>query len=325
MTDLLQKCTVCGALVDAEDLFCANCGTEAPRDEGAVESLPSTTATHAFECGGCGASMSYDASAGTLRCPFCGSEKLDRKADAKVLSPTRIVPFSVERDAAVDIMRRWLGRGWLRPGNLATHAAVHRIAPVFVPYWIFRAATHSYWTADTSRTPAGARGDWFPMAGEHRGSYSGILIGASGALTPSETWSISPFDLSAGVAPAHVDLENAIVEKFRVSRKYARPLARRDLEEAERRACDARYVPGRSRNVKANLRIENLAGEPVLLPVWIVAYRYEGRLFRFLVNGQSGKAAGQAPTSWRKILAIAGGVVGLAAAIALMTLIAASM
>ena len=72
MSDLLQKCTVCGALVDEEDLFCANCGAEAP-DRRREDDAPQTkSSTYSFQCQGCGASMSYDASAQTLRCPFCG-------------------------------------------------------------------------------------------------------------------------------------------------------------------------------------------------------------------------------------------------------------
>ncbi len=91
MASTLQKCTVCGALLDEEDLFCANCGTEAPQPEGAQEKSHTQIATHNFACEGCGASMSYDASAQTLRCPFCGSEKLHEEKDAKVLAPDRVV------------------------------------------------------------------------------------------------------------------------------------------------------------------------------------------------------------------------------------------
>ena len=36
------------------------------------------------------------------------------------------------------------------------------------------------------------------MSGEHRGSYEGLLVGASGVLTPHETWQIGPFDLDEG-------------------------------------------------------------------------------------------------------------------------------
>ena len=88
MSERLTKCAVCQALLDEEDLFCANCGTEAPM-RGEQHRDESRIATCNFECSGCGASMSYDASAGTLRCPFCGSEKLVSQPDAKILSPER--------------------------------------------------------------------------------------------------------------------------------------------------------------------------------------------------------------------------------------------
>jgi hypothetical protein len=42
-----------------------------------------------------------------------------------------------------------------------------------------------------------------------------------------------------------------------------------------------------------------------------MAYRYRDHVFRFIVNGQTGKSTGQAPVSFRKI----GAVVGIAAAV----------
>jgi predicted RNA-binding Zn-ribbon protein involved in translation (DUF1610 family) len=302
MSDLLAKCPICQALLDEEDLFCANCGVEAPR-QASPEAVPAArTFTHKFQCTGCGASMSYDASAGQLRCPFCGSGDMVRQADAKEIAPRRVVPFVVSEEAAVSTMRAWLGQGFWRPGDLAQQANVVGMTAVYVPYWVFAARTHTYWTADTSRTPPGARASWYPMTGEHQGSYEGVLIGASGALAPAETHALCPFDLGRGVDPSEVDLQNVTVEQFTTARKYARPLARQGLEEMERHACQ-KYVPGNARNVKVNVRIEGLTSEPVLLPVWIMAYRYRDVVFRFLVNGQSGRATGRAPTSWRKIAA----------------------
>ena len=37
----------------------------------------------------------------------------------------------------------------------------------------------------------------------------------------------------------------------------------------------------------------------VLLPVWMAAYKYGGRTFRFVVNGQTGKVQGERP--WSKV------------------------
>ena len=106
---------------------------------------------------------------------------------------------------------------------------------------------------------------------------------------------------SDGVPPEQVDLENVTVEQFSVPRKYARPKARQGLQSIEAQTCRQRYVPGRARNVKVNCRIEGLSSEPVLLPVWIMAYRYRSRVYRFLLNGQTGKETGTAPFSYHKL------------------------
>lgn len=303
MSDLAAKCSVCGSLCDEEDLFCANCGTEIPlREDRKIGRQDVARLTRCnFLCRGCGASMSYDPQAQSLRCPFCGSDDMQQEADAKILSPSQVIPFRLGRDEAVDAMRRWLGRGFWRPGDLAARAAVVEMMPVYVPYWVFRAKTHTFWTADTDQTPPGARGDWCPLSGEHQGEYAGLLVGASGALTAGETAAICPFDLAEGKPPDEVDLDRVTVERFSLGRKYARPIARQSIEQSEVQEVDRLYVPGRSRNVHVNVRVEAMSSQPVLLPVWIMTYRFRDRLYRFLVNGQSGTASGEAPSSVGKI------------------------
>ena len=117
MSELLVKCEVCRSLLDEEDLFCANCGTESPRGKEAPgRKEPSEAAdsarqaTHNFECSGCGASMSFDARAGSLRCPFCASVDMVQQKDAKILAPRRVVPFRLSRDEAVAAMAAFSGR-----------------------------------------------------------------------------------------------------------------------------------------------------------------------------------------------------------------------
>ena len=39
----------------------------------------------------------------------------------------------------------------------------------------------------------------------------------------------------------------------------------------------------------------------VLLPVWLAAYRYRGKSFRFVVNGRTGAVEGERPYSAVKI------------------------
>jgi predicted RNA-binding Zn-ribbon protein involved in translation (DUF1610 family) len=307
MTEVLEKCEICHAFLDEEDLFCANCGTEAPH-RAAAGAQHTMLTTHNFRCEGCGASMSYDAKVQNLRCPFCGGERLEAQRDAKTLAPNYVVPFRIEQGEAISRLKAWMGSSFWRPGDLATASIVTKLTAVYVPYWVFSGRVFTYWTADSSRTPGGARADWCPVSGEHSGTYSGLLVGASSSLSPSETNALCPFDLSQSIPTAQADLENSLFEQFQVQRKYARPLAQQGLEDLERAACAA-LVPGSARNVHVNVRVEGLSAEPVLLPVWIMAYTYEQHTYRFLLNGQTGRCTGSAPTSYTKVAAVTAGVV----------------
>jgi hypothetical protein len=259
--------------------------------------------------------MSYDASAGALRCPFCGSTELVKQPDAKEIAPEGIVPFAIPREQAVAAMRKWLGSSIWRPGDLSEQALIVSMTPVYVPFWVFEAQTHTYFCADSSHTPRGACASWYPVSGQHEGTYDGLLVGASAVLTTAETMAICPFDLAPALPPEKVDLQNATFERFSVPRKYARPLASQGFETLESQECE-QLVPGRARNVHVNVRITDLSSRPMLLPVWIMAYRYQDRVFRFLLNGQTGRATGQAPVSWYRI----GGAIAAAVAAILLVL-----
>jgi len=52
-----------------------------------------------------------------------------------------------------------------------------------------------------------------------------------------------------------------------------------------------------------------------------MAYRYRDQLYRFLVNGQTGRVTGQAPVSWKKVFAVSA-VVALLAFLLFLILLA---
>jgi len=56
-----------------------------------------------------------------------------------------------------------------------------------------------------------------------------------------------------------------------------------------------------------------------LMPVYILSYRYRNKVYRYLLNGQTGKMAGDKPLSGKRI-AIA--IIGLILAILVIVLVA---
>ena len=52
----------------------------------------------------------------------------------------------------------------------------------------------------------------------------------------------------------------------------------------------------------------------MLLPAWVSAYRYRDKVYRFVVNAQTGETSGESPLSWWKVA----GLVVLALVVAVL-------
>lgn len=323
--EVYNRCRICRCFLDDEDLFCANCGTENPHADVQATLPHYEVEHHSFDCDGCGASMSYDASAQALRCPFCGSTAMTQANQARrTLHCDWIVPLSVDHQQAEALLRNWLGQGFWRPADAARAATIGEIAAVYVPFWVFEADADTMWTADSSPPPPGYRGDWCPVSGNNHSHHRDILVDGSSVLGWKEVSPILPFHLERAVRNDQVHLSNAIVETLKVPRKSARPIARAAIEEQERQICST-YVPGRARRIKVNVRIHGLMGRPMLLPVWVMAYRYRHEVHRVLINGQTGKIAGSAPFSIGRLLIPLMIVGGLILFLLLMALLMAGL
>jgi RNA polymerase subunit RPABC4/transcription elongation factor Spt4 len=308
----LDRCDACGGLVDQDDLFCPNCGKEVQNGHRS-ETMTLATGAKNFGCKNCGASMVYDAQSLALKCPFCGSVDLEEQGTKGILAPDLVIPFRISTSEAESRLRAWLGSSFWYPKDLRTAAQHTEIKGVYVPFWIFAARVETHWAGDSNRVPLGASASWYPLSGYRENSYDELWIPASEGLSTHELYAVSPFDTHEALPPDKADLALATVEQFSVSRKYARPLAQAQLENLETQAVTSE-VGGGMRNVRVNVLMKDATSRAALVPIFVMAYRYRDRLFRFVLNGQTGKATGSAPKSITKIvvtLLIVLGLLGL--------------
>jgi hypothetical protein len=100
-------------------------------------------------------------------------------------------------------------------------------------------------------------------------------------------------------------------EEYSIAREQALEMSKQYFYEQERRHV-AGFLPGDThRQLEVETRFSQVNSDLCLLPVYVLSYRYKDKLYRFLVNGQTGKIAGDKPLSWRKI----GSAIGIAVAI----------
>jgi hypothetical protein len=306
------QCQRCHSRLEAEDLRCPVCALPTPKPPRAVE----RERARVIRCSNCGAAVAYSVEAQAPKCAFCASEMRTETQEDPIDQADRFVPFAVGTDQAHEALKTFLGKGgFFRPKDLASQAALDSLRPMWWPGWRFDARVEATWTADTD---AGAhRSDWAPHAGSTHLVLHNILVSASRGLTQAETQKLSPsYDLTQA-KPKPEGPPGAQVELFDVTRSGARRQILAAVELTARGHIARSELPGRRhRNLHAAVALSGLDTAHYALPAYVLAYRYDKKLYRVVVHGQDPSCVlGEKPISWGKV------AVTVLAALALLVLV----
>ncbi|RKY15121.1 MAG: zinc ribbon domain-containing protein [Planctomycetota bacterium] len=337
------RCQQCGAGMrwdpEADALSCLYCGATraVPPGEGTVLERPLESAHDAARgfglelrvatCEDCGARVTFEGAATSTECAFCGSARvLDQAANRNALRPESLVPLDVSRAEVEAAFSKWLGKLWFRPNDLA-RARVADAAGLYLPYWTFDAQVHSEWTAMSGtyywvtvpRTTivngkvhvtmqSERRTRWSPAAGERDDRFDDLLVPAGKGVSGELLAGLGGFDTTA-LLPYRADyLAGWRAEEYQLDLEQGWERGQELIQERQRGRC-AGDVPGDTqRALRVHNSVADVRFKHVLLPVWSLCYRYGGKVYPVLVNGQSGRVAGKAPYSWVKILGAAAAV-----------------
>ena len=103
------------------------------------------------------------------------------------------------------------------------------------------------------------------------------------------------FDLDGTLIDTAPDLMNA---HNHVMKKFGYETRSTD----EIRNLVKRNIGGdQQRIMSLNTNYKEINFKHLLLPVYVSAYKYKNKLYRFLVNGRTGEVQGERPYSWIKI------------------------
>ncbi|MBP9048771.1 MAG: primosomal protein N' (replication factor Y) - superfamily II helicase [Tabrizicola sp.] len=321
-------------------LVCDHCGhaqdipTEAPRSrakalqeldlaKGLRDDLSSgeMVEVRTTSCPNCGAQVEITGATHATECPFCATPVVLDTGTRRHIKPQALLPFVFTETEARKAMVAWMGSLWFAPGTLLEYARKGRaMNGVYVPFWTFDADSSSRYSGERgeyyyetrtvqvrvngkieTRQEQVRRTRWFPASGRVARDFNDVLIMASRSLperlgdelTPWDMGDLVPYSpeflagfqsegytvsLSDGHGEARDRMSNVIVQDVR-----------RDIGGDEQRVHD----------VDTDWRDETF--KHILLPVWTAAYKYNGKSYRFLVNGQTGEVQGERPWSIWKI------------------------
>ncbi|PIY42013.1 MAG: hypothetical protein COZ06_26015 [Armatimonadetes bacterium CG_4_10_14_3_um_filter_66_18] len=326
------KCPYCGNVNE----IAAEPGGAVEHDLGELALVPATSARglggegRTFKCSNCGATTNLPPGVASTACAFCGSEVVVQTAsDPDLVRPETLVPFEFDKRQAAQKFRDWIRRLWFRPNNLKKVAALEEMNGVYTPFFTYDAQATSdwrgeagdyYWETETyydpqekkQKTRQVRKTRWTWRSGRHQALYDDHLVCASTGLEGRLVRTIEPFDLS-GLRPyKEAFLSGWSTEEYSLDPHSAWATAQDELRGQERETCSRELGGDTQRSLQVDTRFSDVTWKHLLLPVFVASYRYAGKRYHFLINGQTGEVAGQAPLSWWKIL----GAVLAAAAIA---------
>jgi LSD1 subclass zinc finger protein len=312
-------CVSCGAKLSfapgTSTLRCEFCGAgnDIPADEADVEELDleqwlkslQGLAEYAEEervrCAKCGAEELLDGVHFATKCSFCGTALVSKSYAGRQVKPRSLVPFQVDSRAAHAAFQDWLRRRWLAPMDLKRYArSDESLHGVYLPYWTYDCETVSRYQGQRGRRRDKTT-DWTPVSGVVEHFHDDVMVLASDALPASTTGSLRRWDTRALVPykPEYLSGFHAQAYKTGLSDGFA--LAR-GMIDSHIRELICRDIGGDSQRIDS---VETSYGrftfKHVLMPAWVSAYRYRDKVYRFVVNGQTGETSGEAPLSWWKV------------------------
>jgi predicted RNA-binding Zn-ribbon protein involved in translation (DUF1610 family) len=320
-------CEQCGADLrfrpGLQSLRCDYCGcvNELPASPEQVEELDfvkfaekmadraPTEEQQVVKCETCGAQPEVNDDITATECPFCGSGIVTQSMSRRLITPTALLPFAVERHDGRKLFRRWLKKLWFAPSSLTKSATIdQRLNGMYVPHWTFDSSTITVYSGrrGTRRTTGFGKNrrtytSWRNVSGVVTVPFDDVLVRASYSLPNEQADKLEPWDLGnlqpyddaylAGFnAEAYtVDLTGGFTIATRVMDRQIREMVKRDI------GGDRQQI--RSLNTKHR----RVTFKHILLPVWISAYRYNGKTYRFLINARTGEVQGERPWSVWKI------------------------
>jgi len=153
-----------------------------------------------------------------------------------------------------------------------------------------------------TRTRQVRRTRWSYASGRVQNTFDDILVLASNSLPRKIAQRLAPWDLENFVPYRDEYLSGFVAESYQVDLSQGFETAREIMDGFIRQSI-CRDIGGDHQRIDSvNTQYENITFKHTLLPVWISAYRYRERVFRFLVNARTGEVQGERPYSVWKIL-----------------------
>ena len=338
---LTQICKNCAGKLQfapgTNQLKCPYCGTENEIEASAevIEELDFEKFIKEFEkdspvreiatikCDGCGAETTFNPNVVSDSCPFCGSPQVVKNASlTHNIKPKDILPFAIDQEKAYTEFRNWIKKLWFAPDKLKRFARQQeKLSGMYIPYWTYDSQTSTdyegergtdyqttepYTTTENgkivTKTRTVTHTNWTSVSGHVDKIFDDILSVASNTLPKEYVDKLEPWDLEHLVSFNEKYLSGFITESYQVDLKDGFEDAKIKMTAAIRQSVCVDIGGDHQRIHSLKTVYNNITFKHILMPVWISAYMFKDKIYRFLINGRTGEVQGERPYSIVKIV-----------------------
>ena len=329
------KCEYCDNTFDLDTVKAFNESQEAP-DADALqwEEMPKQQwseteqeTLRAFQCPSCGGELITDDHTVATFCPFCDNPTIMPGRLSGALRPDAVIPFrSSNEDAKAAFQKLCQGKPLL-PEEFTDKSRLEKITGMYVPFWLYDCdadydgsykATRIHRWSDSRYNYT--KTDHFLLKRRATAAFTGIPMDGSSKMEDDFMESIEPYDYGEMIDFDTAFLTGYLADKYDIPSQQGESRIRQRVDQTMKDEIQgtmlgyATVLP-----TSRQLRIDHSKAKYVLLPVWMLNTKYQGKIYTFAMNGQTGKMTGSLPCCPKKTAMWFGGI--FAAVTAVVTVV----
>lgn len=264
-----------------------------------------------YHCQSCGAELLADEYTSATICSFCGNPSLVEDRLSGEFSPSSVIPFQIDREAAKKMYKSWVKKGLLTPKTLSTESTIEKISGVYVPFWLYDFDAETEMTAKAEKIRTERHGDTeytytdhFHVYRDVEAQFEKVPADASEKMDDDTMDKLEPFDYTALKPFAMPYLSGYLSERYNFTDEQMQSRVRKRVDRYITEIARSTMLGYSTVSVLDNhISMNNKHNEYALLPVWMLNCRYHGKDFNFVLNGQTGKIVADRPISKGKAAA----------------------
>lgn len=281
------------------------------------------TIINVVHCPSCAATFELHDNEHAGNCPFCDTPVVVDTQEARNFHPESLLPFVINEQQAKDAFDKWISSRWFAPSALKKKSRRdEKLLGIYLPYWTYDSQTHTsyrgqrgivyyerqHYTAIVNgrpvrRTRSIPRIRWTPVSGRVQKFFDDVLIGATRTLPRKILDPLQPWDLHNLKPYSEAYLSGFRSEIYQISLDQGFQQAKQIMDSHIRNAI-RRDIGGDQQRISHVQTVHtDTTFKHLLLPIWSAAFKYQGKTYRFVINGRSGKVQGERPYSKIKIFA----------------------